>query len=355
MRYIGNKTKLLDFIGTVLEDRGIAGGRAVDPFTGTASVARELKRRQFEVVASDIMEYGYTFARAYVEVTSPPESPCLAEALGLADGRLETLVAHLNALPPEPGFIHEQYTPSGEEGRLHGRMYFTPENGARIDAMRTHLEEWRADGLIGEDAFYALLAALLEAADRIANTTGVYAAFVKSWQPNARRPIELRVPEVLAGPDCQSRRGDALETVRQAGEFDLLYLDPPYNTRQYAGYYHIPELIARGWFDEPVETRGKTGLLQDDEQRTDWSRSRRCEAAFEELVASASCEHIMMSYNAEGIIPEETIERTLKRYGRRWTYKKYPFTYKRYRSDADGDNRRYRGDTVDEYLYCVSR
>jgi hypothetical protein len=62
-----------------------------------------------------------------------------------------------------------------------------------------------------------------------------------------------------------------------------------------------------------------------------------------------------MSYNAEGIIPETTIERVLREQGRRETYRKYRRRYRRYRSDADGVGRRYRGDVVDEYLYCVDR
>ena len=355
MRYIGNKTRLLHFIGTVLARRGISGGHAVDPFTGTASVACELKRRRFSVTASDIMEYGYTFARAYVQVTTPPESPALAQALGLRDGRLETIVAHLNALPPEPGFIHEHYTPAGGAGRTHARMYFTPANGARIDAVRTRLETWRSRGWIDDDAYHSLVASLIEAADRVANTTGVYAAFVKTWQANALRALELRAPTLIPGAGCTSARGDALDTVRDAGDFDLLYLDPPYNARQYAGYYHIPELIAQGWFGAPVETRGKTGLLRDADKRSDWSRSRRCEAAFEELVATARCRHIVMSYNAEGIIPESTIERVLRRHGRGRSYRRYRLAYRRYRSDADGERRRYRADSVEEYLYCVSR
>jgi adenine-specific DNA-methyltransferase len=225
----------------------------------------------------------------------------------------------------------------------------------RIDAMRCALEEWRADGLIDDDAFFTLLAALIEAADRVANTTGVYAAFVKSWQANAVRPIELKLPRLVRGNGCSARRADALVLARELEPFDLLYLDPPYNARQYPGYYHIPELIATGWFDGAVETRGKTGLVTDPDKRSDWSRSRRCERAFEALVATAPWKHLVMSYNAEGIIPEMTIERVLRENGRHGTYKRYRNRYKRYRSDADGANRRYRGDSVYEYLYCVDR
>lgn len=355
MRYIGNKTRLLRFIRRVLRTRGITAGRAVDPFSGTASVARALKRWGFHVVASDLMQYAYVFARAYVEVPAPPDLTRLAGRLGLHHPGLREVIAHLDRLPPMPGFLHEHYTPAGAAGSRHGRMYFTPENAARIDTIRATVEMWHSRAWIDDDAYHLLLASLLEAADRVANTTGVYAAFVKSWQPNATRPLQLRTPHLVPGNGCRAARADALELVRQLDPFDLLYLDPPYNSRQYAGYYHIPELIAKGWFQGPVATRGKTGLLEDEDKRSDWSRSRRCEAAFEALIATARCRHIVMSYNAEGIIPEATIERVLRRYGRAETYRRHRHRYRRYRSDADSPQRRYQGDVVDEYLYCVSR
>lgn len=355
MRYIGNKTRLLPFIARVLRERGIRAGTAVDPFSGTASVARRLKRRGFRVIASDIMEYAYVFARAYVEVAKTPDAGALAESLGLRGRTLAAVTRYLNRLPPVPGFVHEHYSPDGAAGRKHGRMYFTPANAARIDTIRARLDAWQRERRVERDLHHLLLAELLEAADRVANTTGVYAAFVKSWQPNAGRPLELRVPRVLEGNGCHARRADALELVRDLEPFDVLYLDPPYNNRQYAGYYHVPEVIARGWFDAPHRTRGKTGLIEDDDLRSDWSRAGRCEEAFERLVATAPARHILMSYNDEGIIREETIRNVLRAHGRAATYRRYSTGYRRYRSDADGANRRYRGDTVAEYIYCVSR
>jgi adenine-specific DNA-methyltransferase len=355
VRYIGNKTKLLGFIGDVLDDRGIRPGTAVDPFSGTASVATELKRRGFRVVASDIMEYAYVFARAYVEVRRTPSVPGLGSATGVDDGTIDSAIDWLNRLDGAPGFVYAHYSPAGTEGGRHGRMYFTPENAARIDAIRACLERWLRDGLVDGDAFHVLLAALLEAADRVANTTGVYAAFVKTWQPNATRPLELKPPVIVPGNGCRAERLDALELVASLPDFDLLYLDPPYNSRQYAGYYHVPELIAQGWFDGAVTTRGKTGLIEDRDKRSDWSRRKRCEEAFERLVAGARWKHLVLSYNAEGIIAEATIRRTLRGCGRKATYRRHELTYKRYRSDSDGANRRYRADTVKEYLYCVDR
>jgi adenine-specific DNA-methyltransferase len=351
VRYIGNKTRLLDFIGTALEERGIAPGTAVDPFCGTASVASELKRRGFRVLAADIMEYAYVFARASVEVARAPTCAALRDRLGLRDDSIDSVIAWLNAQSGSEDFIYHHYSPGGP----FGRMYFTMENGARIDAVRATIERWRTAGLIDRDAFHVLLAALIEAADRVANTTGVYAAFVKTWQPNAMRPLELRTPVIVTGEGSRAEQKDALAAVAELEPFDLLYLDPPYNSRQYAGYYHIPEVIASGWFGRPPATRGKTGLITDTDKRSDWSRAGRCEDAFERLVATAPWRRLVMSYNTEGIIPESTIERVLRVYGRRETYERRALPYRRYRSDADSENRRYRGDRVTEYLYCVDR
>lgn len=346
MRYIGNKTRLLQFIRRVLKQRGITAGTAIDPFCGTAAVSRALKRWGFSVVASDLMEYAYVFARAYVQTATLPTREQLPGARDL-----RSIIQRLNALPSQSGFIHANFSPGdGSE-----RMYFTSENAGRIDAIRSQLEQWRRSGELNEDAYYLLLAALIEAADRVANTTGVYAAFVKSWQPNAVRSLELRRERLVRGNSCHAHRIDAVQLVTEHDPFDLLYLDPPYNSRQYPGYYHVPELLALGWFDQPPDLRGKTGLLPDEEKRSDWCSRTRAERALETLLAGARCKHIVMSYNAEGIIPESSIERMFREYGLRDTFKRYRTGYRRYRSDADGDNRKYKADSVAEYLYCVNR
>ena len=73
-------------------------------------------------------------------------------------------------------------------------MYFTPENAGRIDAAREQLENWRKGKTVSDDSYYLLLAAIIEGADRVANTAGVYASYMKRWQPNAKRRFEV-LPE----------------------------------------------------------------------------------------------------------------------------------------------------------------
>ncbi len=356
MRYIGNKTKLLGFIGRVLRARGIAGGLAVDPFTGTASVARALKRWGFRVVASDVLALSYVFGRAYVQTAREPTFETLRPELDGEPTTLAGAVARLQRVEPAPGFLHEHFTPGGGAGGTSGRMYFTPENAARIDASRATLERWRREARVGDDAFHLLLAALIEAADRVANTAGVYASYIKSWQSNATRSLHLRVPRVVPGNGCRADIGDATELVAALEAFDLLYLDPPYTTRQYPAYYHVPEIIAEGWFDDAPTLRGKVGLLRDDaHKRSDWARRSACVGQLERLLEAADCRHVVLSYNSEGILPEPEIERLLRAWGRAGSYRRYTRTYRRYRADSDGENRRYLRDRVQERLYCASR
>lgn len=359
MRYLGNKTRLLPFIRRAVERLGLRPAGAADPFAGTASVSGMLKRMGWRVHAGDLMAASYALQVARVELDRTPRFPArLFPGSPAPGGTLgyRAFLALLQALPGEDGFLTRQYTPAGVAGRRHGRMYFTPENGRRIDAIRRRIAEWEAGGGLDRRRVQLLLASLIEAADRVANTTGIYASFVKSWQPNALRPLELRPlhPTPSAGRAAGSTafRGPALELLSRVGAVDLLYLDPPYNGRQYPAYYHIPELLAAGW-DPPPRLRGKTGLIPDGDRRSDWCRKGKAEGALRRLLERADARHILFSYNDEGILDAGTIETALRERGRPDSYRRFHRAYRRYRSDSDGPARSYRRDEVREQLHYV--
>jgi len=357
MRFLGNKTRLLDFLLGHVDGLGIEPGVACDPFAGTASVASALKARGWRVHAGDLLASSYALQVVRVELDRvsrfdlPPEDG--GEGLPYA-----TVLERLAALPPRHGFITEHYTPAGEAGGRHGRMYFTPENARRIDAARERIEAWSRAGHLESGGEQLLLATLIEAADRVANTTGVYCSFVKSWQSNALRALELRPLSPVTGPNgaagSTAYRGPAGRLLRDVGTVDLLYLDPPYNERQYPAYYHLPELLAEGWW-EPPELRGKTGLIPDGDRRSDWCRRARCEEALEAVLEAADARHLLMSYNDEGLIPNGRIEAALRAWGDPDSYRCFGRPYRRYRSDGDGPNRTYARDRVRERLHYVGR
>jgi adenine-specific DNA-methyltransferase len=182
----------------------------------------------------------------------------------------------------------------------------------------------------------------------------VYAAYIKRWQSNARRALTL-VPEI---PQHGSRgstahRADATVVAGAAGEVELLYIDPPYNARQYSGYYHVPEVIARGWFDATPVLRGKTGLVAGDGQRSDWCSPRKAGAALAGLLAATGARHALVSYNSEGLLGERDLRDVLAGASRAGTVQRFSRAYRRYRSDSDRVGRVYQGDLVRELLYHV--
>ena len=361
MRYIGNKTRLLGFITSAVDRLGIPSGTVHDAFAGTSAVGRALKERGWRVASSDLMTYSYVFQRAYVVTQRVPSIAALRAAdsdlrCALRSPRFRARAAARNGSPlgvvaeylehwldPDAGFFTAHF--AGD------RMYFTPENGQRIDAVRDALHRWHRAGLIGDDAFYLLLAALIEGADRVANTAGVYAAYIKSWQPNAVRPLRLSPIHPMKGaPGSSAHLADAVEVARALGPVDLLYVDPPYNSRQYPGYYHVPELIARGWSDAVPTLRGKTGLLPADGQRSAWCSARRVRLALKELLEATGARHVLVSYNSEGLLPEKVLKETMREASVDSVVRSFRKTYRRYRADSDRDGRRYRADGLRELL-----
>jgi adenine-specific DNA-methyltransferase len=340
MRYIGNKTRLMSFILRTLEKERIAVGSVHDAFAGTASVSRALKSEGWRVYSSDLLMSSYVFQRAYV----------VADA---ADPSLKEIAVELSRVEPTVGFISRHFSPAGGATSA-GRMYFTPENAGRIDASREALEAWRKERRVEEDDYYLLLAAIIEGADRVANTAGVYASYMKRWQPNARRAFEI-IPE-LPIKGAQSARAylmDAADAAKKIGEVDLLYIDPPYNSRQYVAYYHIPEILARGWSDSAPAIRGKVGLLAGEEGRSQWSHGRRVQRLFSGLLADSAARYALVSFNSEGHLKPEALELLLSKAAFDGKVSHFSQRYRRYRADSDHEGRRYHADSALEHLYLV--
>jgi adenine-specific DNA-methyltransferase len=159
----------------------------------------------------------------------------------------------------------------------------------------------------------------------------------------------LGVPSLVHSQQCHSvNMADANELVPQQ-ECDLLYLDPPYNSRQYSTNYHLLETLALG--DDP-EVKGIAGLRADNGKRSVYCRSGKAEESMSKLVTEAKANWILVSYNSEGLIPHERMVEILSQRG---NVEVYACEYPRYRSDSDSDNRRYKPNgTVHEMLYWVS-
>lgn len=339
MRYIGSKFNLLSHIDGVVDDLGVKKGIFCDLFAGTACVASHFKRRGFQIISNDILELSYTFQQALIAVNEEPKFVGIVETLGdvQADSLFANLspyhkvIAWLNSLPRKKGFIFHSYCPSGNNE--YGRQYLSDSNGQKIDAVRQQIQQWRDADEITEPEFYLLLLPLLEATSKVANISGTYGAYLKHWDPRTHKDLSL-VPTKVIRSDLahQVFRQDANRLIEEI-QCDILYLDPPYNSRQYIANYHLLETIAR--YDNP-ELRGKTGLRNyEDGEKSAYCSKSDCQRAFQDLIEKTDARHILLSYNNEGILSHDEVMSILSLRGQPCCDSS--IDYRRFKSNSHGD------------------
>ncbi len=356
MRYIGSKENLLNFIESVVFKHGITSGVFCDLFAGTTTVGRHFKRKGFQIISNDLMEYTFVFGKAYLENNTPPMfshldflSPQADTLFPLDTGRLEQALAYLNALPCQHGFIFTNYSDVGTAGGEHQRMYFSSVNAGRMDAIRNCIQQWHKAGQISELEFYILLASLLEAIPSVSNTSGTYGAFLKFWEARSKKSLTLTVPPLIYSKlEHRIFRLDGTRLIKDI-DCDVLYLDPPYNARQYATNYHVLETVAR--WDAPA-IYGKSGLRPYEREKSAYCRKQAALAALQETVLNARCRLFLLSYSSEGIMPHDAILDILALRGNVTVEQT---SYRRYRSDSDHATRQYKPEKlVIERIYVVS-
>ncbi len=287
IKYLGSKRLLLPRILALVAALPDVE-RVLDLFSGTSRVGHALKGAGYDVVANDHNTFAHVLARCYVQADA---ARVRAPAAALLD--------ELAALPPAPGYVAETF---GIRAR-----FIHPDNGARIDAIRARIASLDLE----PDLEAVCLTSLLEAADRVDSTTGVQMAYLKSWAPRALKDLELRMPDVLPGPGT-ALCWDAAQAAALEG-IDVAYVDPPYNQHSYRGNYHVWETIARG--DTP-DTYGKAHKRVDcREFKSPYNSKVRIHAALEDLIARLRARFLIVSFNDEGFVPRETMERLLGAYG----------------------------------------
>ena len=356
MNYIGSKYSLLPFLDECISR--VAGDYTqptvlCDLFAGTGAVGKYFKKKGFQIIANDLQYYSYVLNRQYIANHTILYFKGLEDIIPMIKNamfdemRAIIVCQYLDNLKPLKGFIYNQYCKGDHKDDEDYRLYFSNENGEKCDAIRTCIEQWHSAQKITEEEYYFLLATLIENIDKVANTASVYGAFLKKLKKSALKTFTMNPAEMILNDQNHAVfNGDDNKVIRNI-HTDILYLDPPYNQRQYSANYHILETIAR--YDKP-QIIGKTGMRNYKEQKSEYCIKRKVIEAFDDLIQHADAKYIFLSYNNEGLMSFDDIKKIMSKRGE---YGFFEQRYNRFKADKESSIRHIKSNFTTEFVHYV--
>ena len=326
-RYLGNKFRITRFIREIVDTHCHGTESFADIFSGTGSVSYAFRDKK--LILNDFLYSNYLANLAWF---SPEHFDREA---------MENLIDRYNSLCiDEDNYMSENFSDT----------YFSGENCRKIGWIREDIERRYRTGEINMREKAILVTSLLYAMDRIAATCGHYDAYREGADLGAQ--LELRMLDAdesnNSGNEIFSEDTNALVQHIKA---DTVYIDPPYNSRQYSDAYHLLENVAR-W--EKPEVKGKARKMDRKGIKSLYSTAR-AEEAFSELIASINAKYILLSYNnmqdkgdsrSNAKISDETIMSVLSRKGDVTVFSTSHRAFSAGKSHIDGNEERI-------FLCCV--
>ena len=268
-RYLGNKFKLLDFIKEVVRENCSDIATVADIFSGTGAVASAFADKI--TITNDLLYSNYI---------------CNLAWFGSENVRLNFLSSLIEDYNQDKNFEENYMTENFSD------TYFSKADCSKIGFIREDIEQKFLSGIITERERAILIASLIYAMDKIANTCGHYDA----WRRGVIFERHLILP-VLNVPEKNNKNNrcfneDANELVRHI-KADLIYIDPPYNSRQYSDTYHLLENVAC-WQKPSVYG---VALKPDRKNLKSDYCTMKAVNAFEDLIKNCRAKYILFSYN----------------------------------------------------------
>lgn len=268
-RYLGNKYKLLPFIRKVTQEHCSNIQVVADIFAGTGAVSSAFLDKK--IITNDIMYSNYLCHVAWFGTET------------FSQQKIVDFVAEYNAVHPgKENYMSENFT----------NTFFSGEDCRKIGWIRQDIQEKYEKNSLNHREQALLLTSLLYAADKIANTCGHYDAYRRGVVFSKELELTVPLPQEKIHPENQNFNLDANILVKNI-QADLVYIDPPYNSRQYCDAYHVLENIAR-W--EKPEVFGVARKMDRTKLKSDYC-TKKAARAFENLVDGINSRYILLSYN----------------------------------------------------------
>ncbi|MDP3244523.1 MAG: DNA repair protein RadC [bacterium] len=268
-RYLGNKHKLLGFIEDIVSEKCNGVKSFCDIFAGTGVVGERFNKPEINVISNDILFSNYACLKAFLGTNASMDN--IAEKIKFLN----------NIQTTEDNYFSKHF----------GNTYFSLENAKKIGAIREEIENIAET----EEEKNALICSLLYAVDKVANTVGHYDAFRKDL--DMLQSVKLLTPDIDYSNNATNEiyKEDANMLIRKIS-CDVLYIDPPYNSRQYSDAYHLLENLAE-W--KKPEVVGVAKKMDRSHIKSSYCLKNATQA-FEDLIRNANCKHILLSYNNTG-------------------------------------------------------
>ena len=317
LNYIGSKKTLLNTILKVLKDNieDINDRDFADLFAGTGTVGFNVNINNIckSVTSNDLEYYSYIINSALLESVYSEKIQKIIDELNNTEELIE-------------GLIYKNF--SNHEGCE--RMFFTNKNAKKCDTIRIKINELLLNETINKAEFNFLLASIIVSIDKYANTSSVYGAYLKKFKKSSLKEFILKPIHTNKKYNPHNNVfNKKIETLVKEEEFDIVYLDPPYNSRQYGGNYSPLNYIAH--YDKDIELKGKTGLMKNYNKSIFCSKPR-AKSAFEKLIDNIKCNYLIISYNNEGILNEEDLIDILLKKG---SVKLYKIKYNKFKAQKN--------------------
>lgn len=369
--YIGNKRSLLPFIkqGVEIVQKELNKEflHCFDVFSGSGIVSRFLKSCASSITTNDLETYAKIISSCYLSNKSSINFDELekihSELVKSTTNEISTCELNNSC----PGFVSELYAPKDEDNVQFGeRCFYTPYNAKYIDIIRQKITDE-----VPAELQKFFIAPLLSEVSVHANTAGIFKGFYKNSRTgkgqfggngkNAleriKGKIELPLP-IFSNFECPSYifQEDANTLILDEmlynhlpeKEFDLAYIDPPYNQHPYGSNYFMLNLIAN--YQRPdCEKISRVSGIPKDWNRSSFNRKRDAAESFTNLVSSLRAKYLMVSFNSEGYISKNEMINILEKVG---TVTVLDISYNAFKGSRNLKNRDI---YVSEYLFIVKK
>lgn len=295
-RYLGNKYKLNDFIKKVIDKECGDFESFADLFAGTGAVASIYQNKH--LIVNDILYSNYV---------------CHQTWFGTENYSKSKIIDYINKYNGITIYSDNYMS------KNYGDTFFSKKNCRKIGYIRENIERNYKKGLLNNREKCILITSLLYAMDKIANTCGHYDAYRRNGELD--RKLELLVPKIeKSNPNNEIYNEDINHLVKYI-KADVVYLDPPYNSRQYCDAYHLLENVAR-W--EKPKVFGVAKKPDRTALKSDYC-TQSAVSAFEDLIKNINAKFIVLSYNnmaqkgnerSNAKLPDSEILRILKAKGK---------------------------------------